>query len=402
MKVNTLAFFFLVVSFVTAIDDKCLADGGEKCTAPPNTDHSKSKYNKASNKKWDRYLREIEQAVSHYQECTQEGCSCHESVINNDLSVWVKDGISREKLEAAKPRGTHYQIINHKLYREKDCMFPARCSGVEHFILEIIKKLPDMEFILNTRDWPQSPKFHDPLPVFSFSKVDSQSWDIMYPAWTFWEGGPAVWPIYPTGLGRWDEQREIIPKAAEKWPWEKKHNKGFFRGSRTSSERDPLVRLSRSEPSLVDAEYTKNQAWKSLEDTLGKEPAEEIRLEQHCDYKYLFNFRGVAASFRLKHLFLCDSVVFHVGEEWLEFFYPAMKPWVHYIPVKQDLSDVKELLEFAKENDDVVHEIAKRGRKFIWDHLRMEDVSCYWKKLLKNYAKLQKFKPTRNQDFLAL
>jgi len=34
----------------------------------------------------------------------------------------------------------------------------------------------------------------------------------MYPAWTFWEGGPAVWPIYPTGLGRWDEQREIIPR----------------------------------------------------------------------------------------------------------------------------------------------------------------------------------------------
>ena len=39
-----------------------------------------------------------------------------------------------------------------------------------------------------------------------------ESWDIMYPAWTFWEGGPAVWPIYPTGLGRWDEQREIIPR----------------------------------------------------------------------------------------------------------------------------------------------------------------------------------------------
>lgn len=39
-----------------------------------------------------------------------------------------------------------------------------------------------------------------------------QSHDIMYPAWTFWEGGPAVWPIYPTGLGRWDEQREIIPR----------------------------------------------------------------------------------------------------------------------------------------------------------------------------------------------
>lgn len=57
--------------------------------------------------------------------------------------------------------------------------------------------------------------------------------------------------------------------------------------------------------------------------------------------RYLFNFRGVAASFRFKHLFLCGSLVFHVGDEWLEFFYPQLKPWVHYIPVKTDLSNVQ-------------------------------------------------------------
>jgi len=57
--------------------------------------------------------------------------------------------------------------------------------------------------------------------------------------------------------------------------------------------------------------------------------------------RYLFNFRGVAASFRLKHLFLCHSLVFHVGSEWEEFFYPALRPWVHYVPVLQDLSDME-------------------------------------------------------------
>lgn len=57
--------------------------------------------------------------------------------------------------------------------------------------------------------------------------------------------------------------------------------------------------------------------------------------------RYLFNFRGVAASFRFKHLFLCGSLVFHVGDEWVEFFYPQLKPWVHYIPVKTDLSNVQ-------------------------------------------------------------
>jgi len=57
--------------------------------------------------------------------------------------------------------------------------------------------------------------------------------------------------------------------------------------------------------------------------------------------RYLFNFRGVAASFRYKHLFLCRSLVFQVGDDWQEFFYRALKPWVHYIPVRSDLSNAQ-------------------------------------------------------------
>lgn len=68
----------------------------------------------------------------------------------------------------------------------------------------------------------------------------------------------------------------------------------------------------------------------------------------------------MAASFRFKHLFLCDSLVFHVGDEWLEFFYSELKPWVHYIPVEQNLNNVKELIEFAIENDKISKEIAQR------------------------------------------
>ena len=32
------------------------------------------------------------------------------------------------------------------------------------------------------------------------------------------------------------------------------------------------------------------------------------------------------------------------------------------------------------------------GRDFIWDHLRLEDVSCYWKTLLTEYAALLRYK----------
>ena len=41
------------------------------------------------------------------------------------------------------------------------------------------------------------------------------------------------------------------------------HSTQFVLLYRTSSERDPLVLLSRDNPQLVDAQYTKNQAWRS-------------------------------------------------------------------------------------------------------------------------------------------
>lgn len=231
-------------------------------------------------------------------------------------------------------------------------------------------------------------------PVFSFSRT-SKYYDIMYPAWSFWAGDPAI-KLYPTGLGRWDEHRQSINDASHIWPWSAKKSIGFFRGSRTSSERDSLVLLSRENLDLVDARYTKNQAWKSIADTLNAQPAREISLEDHCEYKYLFNFRGVAASFRFKHLFLCKSLVFHVGDEWQEFFYESLtslKSWVQYVPVSKNPSadEIKKLLQFFMENDHLANEIAERGRNHIWEHLKMKDINCYWRKLLRKYAKLLKF-----------
>ncbi|KAB1283092.1 Protein O-glucosyltransferase 1 [Camelus dromedarius] len=316
---------------------------------------------KESGSKWKVFIDQINRALENYEPCSSQNCSCYHGVMEEDLTPF-RGGISRKMMAEVVSRklGTHYQIIKNRLYRENDCMFPSRCSGVEHFILEVIGRLPDMEMVINVRDYPQVPKWMEPaIPVFSFSKT-SEYHDIMYPAWTFWEGGPAVWPIYPTGLGRWDLFREDLLRSAAQWPWKKKNSTAYFRGSRTSPERDPLILLSRKNPKLVDAEYTKNQAWKSMKDTLGKPAAKDVHLVDHCKYKYLFNFRGVAASFRFKHLFLCGSLVFHVGDEWLEFFYPQLKPWVHYIPVKTDLSNVQELLQFVKANDDVAQEIAER------------------------------------------
>ncbi|XP_059019965.1 protein O-glucosyltransferase 1 isoform X2 [Mustela lutreola] len=299
---------------------------------------------KESGSKWKVYIDQINRSLEKYEPCSSQNCSCYHGVIEEDLTPF-RGGISRKMMAEVVRRklGTHYQIIKNRLYRENDCMFPSRCSGVEHFILEVIGRLPDMEMVINVRDYPQVPKWMEPaIPVFSFSKT-SEYHDIMYPAWTFWEGGPAVWPIYPTGLGRWDLFREDLVRSAAQWPWKKKNSTAYFRGSRTSPERDPLILLSRKNPKLVDAEYTKNQAWKSMKDTLGKPAAKDVHLVDHCKYK--------------------------------------------------------ELLHFVKANDDVAQQIAERGSQFIMNHLQMEDVTCYWESLLTEYSKFLSYNVTRRKGY---
>ena len=48
--------------------------------------------------------------------------------IESDLLPW-RDGITRDLLGRADTRATTYQIINHKVYREKKCVFEARLAG---------------------------------------------------------------------------------------------------------------------------------------------------------------------------------------------------------------------------------------------------------------------------------
>lgn len=219
-----------------------------------------------------KYFKQINEAMKAFQPCETDKCSCHIDILREDFAPY-EGGITKEMIDVSRDLGTVYQIINNKLYRQIECNFPARCSGVEHFIKKVARatKLPDMEIVINVRDYPQVYKRFGPQGVvLSFSKTDDYK-DIMYPAWSFWEGGPAI-KLFPTGIGRFDLLRNSLKKASEDYPWTEKYSKAFFRGSRTSNERDALILLSRSQPQLVDAQYTKNQAWKSPADTLNFEP----------------------------------------------------------------------------------------------------------------------------------
>lgn len=179
----------------------------------------KESINKA-NEYYNLILSKINNSMTSYVECESKNCSCYFKTLKEDLKPF-QNGISKSMIDRIRSKGVQYVIFDKKLYREKDCLFPARCSGNEHFILQLLKKLGNMELIINVRDWPQTSRNFNILgPVFSFSKT-ADNYDIMYPAWSFWEGGPAI-RLYPTGIGRWDLHRKLLTDESKKYPWDKK------------------------------------------------------------------------------------------------------------------------------------------------------------------------------------
>ena len=69
-----------------------------------------------------------------------------------------------------------------------------------------------------------------------------------------------------------------------------------------------------------------------------------------------------------------------------------MKPGVHYVQLKKDLSNAMEMIKWAYDNDRKARHIARVGSKKAQELLTTENMYCYYAKAFDKYAKLQKQK----------
>lgn len=86
--------------------------------------------------------------------------------------------------------------------------------------------------------------------------------------------------------------------------------------------------------------------------------------EQIAKWRYLIDLRGVGYSGRLKILLSSKRVVFIQERKYEEFFFEFLKPWEHYIPVHEDLSDLTENLNFLKSNNELENKILRNTSVF--------------------------------------
>lgn len=102
-------------------------------------------------------------------------------------------------------------------------------------------------------------------------------------------------------------------------------------------------------------------------------------LEDHTKYKYLIDCGARGFSGRLKFLLYTNRPLFLVNrdENKQEYFYNKLIPFKHYIPVKEDLSDLILQLEWAENNYADAIAIADNAREFAIENLNKKSVIEY-------------------------
>jgi hypothetical protein len=69
-------------------------------------------------------------------------------------------------------------------------------------------------------------------------------------------------------------------------------------------------------------------------------------------------------------------------------------PWVHFVPVKHDLSDLIEKIEWLINNDEKAEEIANNGRSLYKKLYNIPNMIEDAASMYKRYAELMKYSPT--------
>lgn len=73
---------------------------------------------------------------------------------------------------------------------------------------------------------------------------------------------------------------------------------------------------------------------------------------------------------------------------WREFYYGLLAPWVHYVPVAADLSDLCARIAWARAHPERAEAIAAAGRRVVLRQLDVRDVDLYVGLLLRAYGSL--------------
>jgi hypothetical protein len=288
-------------------------------------------------------------------------------------------------------------------------------SNIKDMFIELCKnrQIPDIEIFINRRDFPilkkdltepyssifgtenlplLSHSFTKYFPILGMTTTSLYS-DILIPTIEDWARASSQ-----------SDRKYFVPPRDFRYnfsiPFSERKNKAVFRGASTGEgttiETNPrlkLAYLSTKIPDKLDAGITKwntrvrkefsNQYLSTIEPH--KLPFGIVSFmtpEKQAEYKYIVNVDGHSAAYRFGLELSTGSVILKVESKYIIWFQKYLKPFYHYIPIKKDLSDLEEKIDWCNSHEKECEKIALNAKEFYLRYLTKEGILDYIQYLL--------------------
>lgn len=298
-------------------------------------------------------------------------------------------------------------------------------SCIKNMLEELCDKrvVPDIEFFINRRDFPLltkkgfEPYYHlwdsmeKPLVSHCYDKYSP-----ILSMCTFDNYSDLLMPLHDDWIRVQGKENKFFPRSSQTYEynfnikWDDKIPTAIFRGSSTGSgvtieknQRLKLAYLSYNQKEndipYLNAGITKwNVRPKKI---MGNPYLQTINLDkipfklvskmsplEQSKYKYIIHVDGHVSAFRLSYELSMKSVILIVKSKWKVWYSDLLIPYVHYIPIKDDLSDIFEIIKWCRDNDEKCKIIAENGKLFYEKYLQKDGILDYLQKTLVEIKKI--------------
>jgi hypothetical protein len=101
----------------------------------------------------------------------------------------------------------------------------------------------------------------------------------------------------------------------------------------------------------------------------------ETSIADQIQYKMILDIDGWTSTWSATVWKLYSgSVLLRCKSKWTQWFHSKLEPWVHYVPVEDDFSDLNDKIEWCLHNEDNCIQITENAHRFVIEHLNWERV----------------------------
>ncbi len=323
--------------------------------------------------------------------------------IQEDLAPFRDNGVKRKDLDKQMQvqedlhldlQLVRFRIANREIYISgfppPHPNYQARVLPVARFLkkLALLVDLPEVEFIMTTHDELDGKELV--APVFAFAKNPKYAPHVI------------LMPDFEA-LGGFRNELAEVERGNALFPWSKKIPLAFWRGAMTGGAytidnfleypRAKSISFSLEFPRLINSRFTAlcqcERECPKIRAKYAPYFASFVSIDKQIAFKYQLLIDGNSCAYsRAYWQLFSNCVVLKQASDSIQWYYRALQPYVHYIPIKTDMSDLVDVVLWAIDHDAQAEAMSKEAQSFAHNNLTNFRIMQYLYLLLKEYAKL--------------